>query len=117
MKKKTLLLLIVMIMAVMVTGCTRAMRDTFTRSRAAENGRIMRHIIVQNSRTDRLIWEGTGMMNLRNASNGDYEIIIWHDNNETTRELFNGRDNYIHVHDMTNDEITKYKASIYKHGE
>jgi hypothetical protein len=115
MKKKSFFVFVMIVLAViMISGCTKAERDTWTRRKAAENGQIMRHIVVRNSRSDRLIWANTGTMNLENSSNGDYEIIIWSDNGEITRELFNGRDNYIHVHDMTQAEINEYKRFAVK---
>jgi hypothetical protein len=104
---------IIISLSLSFNGCTMSKWNTITRNFAAENGKIMREVTVKNGRTDKIIWRGIGIMNLENSDNGDYEIMTWHETGEITRDLFNGRDNYIHVHDMTVEENKAYREGRY----
>jgi hypothetical protein len=95
-------LLVMLSLVFTLESCTKAQRDSYARRKAAENGKIERHVIVRNSLTDRIRWEGTGIMNLENSSDGDYEILLW-EQSGSRRVLFNGRFNDIVVEDLSSD--------------
>jgi hypothetical protein len=110
MKRIVLFMLALALLFGGLTSCTKAERETQSRKKAAENGQLLRTVRVWNARSDHLIWQGEGFINLQNSSNGDYEVLAWYPDGTTSRDLFNGRDNYIHVHDMTVAEQAKYRA-------
>jgi hypothetical protein len=91
--------IIVLGVALLFSGCTKAERESYTRRIAAENGRINRHVVVGNSRTGEILWEGEGKINLENSSNGGYTLLIFAPEG-SRRVLVNGRDNWIVVEDM-----------------
>ena len=74
MKKIIAILLVMVCMAGVLTGCTAADDVNYNLSQAADNFEVVRKITVYNARTDMIVMEMEGLMSLSNNSTS--ELVV-----------------------------------------
>lgn len=74
MKKIIAILLVLVCMMSVLTGCTEADNVNYNLSQAADNFEVVRKITVYNARTDMIVMEMEGLMSLSN--NGASELVV-----------------------------------------
>lgn len=95
MKKRivSIVLLIVMV-ATLITGCTEAEQVSYNVSQEADNFNVTRRITVINMRTDKPIFELIGNFSLQNSTTNELEVIV-----ESEKNVY--RKHYIYLNDWT----------------
>ena len=74
MKKVIAILLVMVCLVGVLTGCTAADDVNYNLSQAADNFEVVRKITVYNARTDMIIMEMEGLMSLSNNSTS--ELVV-----------------------------------------
>ncbi len=74
MKKVIAILLVMVCLVSVLTGCTAADDVNYNLSQAADNFEVVRKITVYNARTDMIIMEMEGLMSLSNNSTS--ELVV-----------------------------------------
>lgn len=74
MKKLLAFVLVIMICACCLVGCTQAENVNYNLSQAADNFECLRKITVYNARTDLIVMEMEGYMSLSNTSTS--ELVV-----------------------------------------
>ena len=72
--KKFYLILAMLFVTVMLTGCTEADRVNYNISKQADYFESVRRVTVYNARTDKVIFEIEGLMSISNSSGG--ELVV-----------------------------------------
>ena len=75
MKKKAVLIVLILTLAVVLTACTEADRVTRNISKEADNFNVTRRVTIYNTRTDKILLEVIGNLSVQ-KSNGDIDLII-----------------------------------------
>ena len=75
MKKKSLLLAALLLIAFVVTGCMEADRVSNNLSKEADNFNITRRVTIYNTRTDKILLEIIGNLSVQHSS-GDIDLIV-----------------------------------------
>lgn len=73
--KKIIAIVICLMMAVGLIGCTEAEKVSHNVSKEADNFNVTRRVTVYNTRTDKLILEVIGNLSVQ-KSHGDVDIIV-----------------------------------------
>ena len=92
MKKIIAILLVLVCMMGVLTGCTEAENVNYNLSQAADNFEVVRKITVYNARTDMIIMEMEGYMSLSNNSTS--ELVVTCRTGETEYKK-----NYVYLND------------------
>ena len=92
MKKVIAILLVMVCMMGVLTGCTEAENVNYNLSQAADNFEVVRKITVYNARTDMIIMEMEGYMSLSNNSTS--ELVVTCRTGETEYKK-----NYVYLND------------------
>ena len=93
MKKIIAILLVMMCLIGMLTGCTTAASDVnHNLSQAADNFEVVRKITVYNARTDMIVMEMEGLMSLSNNSSSELVVTC-----KTGEDEY--RKNYVYLND------------------
>ena len=93
MKKIIAILLVVMCLVGVLTGCTTAASDVnHNLSQAADNFEVVRKITVYNARTDMIIMEMEGLISLSNNSSSELVVTC-----KTGEDEY--RKNYVYLND------------------
>ena len=74
MKKTISLILMLICVVMMLTGCTEADRVNYNISKQADYFESVRRVTVYNARTDKVIFEIEGLMSISNSSGG--ELVV-----------------------------------------
>lgn len=116
MRKIRFLLAALAITATTFTGCTEASTVNYNISRQAEYFECQRRITVYNARTDTIILEMEGCMNISNNENGELVVTV-----KTGASTY--KKNYVYlneytlyvVEDITGTLTNPYDYKIYFH--
>lgn len=116
MRKIRFLLAALAIAATTFTGCTEASTVNYNISRQAEYFECQRRITVYNARTDTIILEMEGCMNISNNENGELVVTV-----KTGASTY--KKNYVYlneytlyvVEDITGTLTNPYDYKIYFH--
>lgn len=92
MKKIVCVLLTIMLMVSILTGCTEAETVNHNLSQAADNFQCLRKITVYNARTDLIVMEMEGYMSLSNNTTSELVVTCMTGVNEY-------RKNYIYLNE------------------
>lgn len=92
--KKFYLILAMLFVVVMLTGCTEADHVNYNISKQADYFETERRITVYNARTDKVILEAEGFMSITN--NGAHELVITCKTGPNTYKK-----NYVYLNDYT----------------
>lgn len=69
------LLTMIIILAILLAGCTEVNRVSYNIGQEADNFNVTRRIVVYNARTDKLVFELIGNFSLLNNYSNELEII------------------------------------------
>lgn len=95
MKKKILALVAMLLVVVVVlTGCSEASKVNYNLSKSADYFNVMRRITVYNARTDNVILEIEGLMALDNDETNELVVTC-----KTGPETY--KKNYVYLNDYT----------------
>ena len=116
MRKIRFLLAALVVAATTFTGCTEASTVDYNISRQAEYFECQRRITVYNARTDNIILEMEGCMNISNNENGELVVTV-----KTGANTY--KKNYVYlneytlyvVEDITGTLTNPYDYKIYFH--
>ena len=92
MKKVIAILLVMVCLVSVLTGCTAADDVNYNLSQAADNFEVVRKITVYNARTDMIIMEMEGLMSLSNNSTSELVVTCRTGENEYKK-------NYVYLND------------------
>ena len=73
--KKTIIIVMLIILAVVLTGCDQADRVSTNVSKEADNFNVTRRVTVFNTRSDTVLLEIIGNLSIKHSS-GDVDIIV-----------------------------------------
>lgn len=94
MKKKIISIIAIVLISVILVGCSEASKVNYNMSKQADYFDIERRIVVYNARTDKVIFEAEGYMSVSNNSNGELVVTCKTGPNQY-------RKNYIYLNDYT----------------
>lgn len=84
----------VLLIGMVLTGCSEASQVSMNISKEADNFNVTRRLTVMNARTDTVMLEITGTFALKNNSSNELEVII-----ETAEGKY--RKDYVYLNDYT----------------
>lgn len=118
MKKTIALLLIMVCVAVCLTACSEADKVNTNISKQAEYFECERRITVYNARTDNVILEAEGYMNLANNSSNELVVTVKTGPNSYKKNYvyLNNYTMYV-VEDITGTHTDPYHYKLYFHTE
>ena len=113
MKRVIVVILTLVVMAVMLTGCTEAENVSYNISQEADNFNVTRRLAVINARTDEPVFELIGNFSLKNNTYNELEIIC-----ETAPNTYKKHFVYLNewtiyvVEDVSGAYVDKYKYEV-----
>lgn len=114
MKKIIAILLVMVCMVGVLTGCTAADDVNYNLSQAADNFEVVRKITVYNARTDMIIMEMEGLMSLSNNSTSELVVTCKTGEDEYKKNYVYLNDYVIYVvEDITNTVTDPYHYKIH----
>lgn len=114
MRKKFLLVVLSVLMAVSLCGCTEASRVSYNLSQQADNFNDIRQVTVINCLQGDVLFQMTGKMSIT-ADMGDnqLEIVVEDENGEYKKHFIGLSDNVTYVvEDITAGDVSKYKYTL-----
>ena len=114
MKKIIAILLVMVCMAGVLTGCTAADDVNYNLSQAADNFEVVRKITVYNARTDMIVMEMEGLMSLSNNSTSELVVTCKTGEDEYKKNYVYLNDYVIYVvEDITGTVTDPYHYKIH----
>lgn len=116
MKKVLVLILLLVAVATMMTGCSEADKVNHNLSKDAEYFNVERKITVYNARTDTVILEAEGYMNISNDSHNELVVTCKTGPNTYKKNYvyLNSYTLYV-VEDITGSHTDPYHYQLYFH--
>lgn len=113
-KLKILILIGIMILgAILLTGCTQVNRVSHNIGQEADNFNVTRRIVVYNARTDKIVFELIGNFSLKNNMSNELEIICEIDNNVYKKHFVYLNDYTLYVvEDVSGAYVDKYHYEV-----
>jgi hypothetical protein len=113
MKKIVSLLVILILMILVLCGCTEVNRVSYNIKQQADNFNVTRRIVVMNARTDTVMFELIGNFSLQNNASNELEIICEVDNNVYKKHFIYLNDYTIYVvEDVSGAYVDKYHYEV-----
>ena len=115
MKKIKIISLIVILMlgALILTGCTEVNRVSHNIGQEADNFNVTRRIVVYNARTDKIVFELIGNFSLQNNTSNELEIICEIDNNVYKKHFVYLNEYTLYViEDVSGAYVDKYHYEV-----
>lgn len=111
--KIVILLGIIILVAIVLTGCTEVNRVSSNIKQEADNFNVTRRIVVYNARTDKIVFELIGNFSLQNNTSNELEIICEVDNNVYKKHFvyLNEYTLYV-VEDVSGAYVDKYHYEV-----
>lgn len=112
---KKIVILLIMVCALLFTGCREAQRVSHNLSRQADNFNITRRLTVFNMRTDRCIMTMTGKMSIQNEGNNELAVIVEIDRKNNVYQkhfIYLNEWTMYTVEDVTGAEVSRYSYEI-----
>lgn len=111
--KIVILLEIIILGAILLTGCTEVDRVSSNIKQEADNFNVTRRIVVYNARTDKIVFELIGNFSLQNNTSNELEIICEVDNNVYKKHFvyLNEYTLYV-VEDVSGAYVDKYHYEV-----
>ena len=114
MKKIIAILLVMVCLVSVLTGCTAADDVNYNLSQAADNFEVVRKITVYNARTDMIIMEMEGLMSLSNNSTSELVVTCKTGESEYKKNYVYLNDYVIYVvEDITGTVTDPYHYKIH----
>ena len=111
--KKILTIALLVVLAVVLVGCTQAERVTYNLRQEADDFNIRRRITVFNTRTDRALMQITGLLAIDVDSDGDLNITIEKAPGEYVLNYAHlSTDTTYIVEQIETKEVSRYKYEI-----
>lgn len=118
MKKVITILMIVVIMATCLVGCSEAEKVNYNISRQAQYFECERRITVYNARTDTVIFVAEGYMDISNNSTNELVVTFKVGANEYKKNYIYLNDWTLYVvEDITGTHTDPYHYKMYFHTE
>lgn len=116
MKKKIGILTVLVLVVLLVTGCTEADKVNVNISKQADYFQSERKITVYNARTDKIIMEAEGYMSISNNSNQELvcTVKVGPDTYKKNYIYLNQYTMYV-VEDITGTHTDPYHYKLYFH--
>lgn len=111
--KKIILIGIILLGALVLTGCRQANRVGYNLGQEADNFNITRRIVVYNARTDKVVFELIGNFSLKNNATNELEIICEVDNNVYKKHFIYLNEYTLYVvEDVSGAYVDKYHYEV-----
>lgn len=112
MKKVFLLILVMLSLAVALTGCREAERVSHNLSKEADMFNVTRRVTVYNTRTDKILLEVIGNLSVQSSS-GDIDLIVEVGPGQYKKHFINlnGWTTYV-VEDVSGAFVDKYHYEV-----
>ncbi|MCI9152061.1 MAG: hypothetical protein HFI42_16650 [Lachnospiraceae bacterium] len=111
--KKIVVLLVGLIMALTVAGCTEADQVSYNVSQEADNFNVLRRFAVINTRTDKVEFELIGAFSLDATGYPKISVIVEKDDGEYLKHIIGlNEDTFYIVEDIGGAAVNKYKYEI-----
>ena len=118
MRKIIAIIALVVLTCVMLVGCSEADKVNVNISKQAEYFECERRITVYNARTDKIIMEAEGYMNLANNSTRELVVTVKTGPNEYKKNYVYLNDYTMYVvEDITGTHTDPYHYKLYFHTE
>ena len=118
MKKIIAILMVIMVMAVCLVGCTEAEKVNHNISKQAQYFECERRITVYNARTDTIIFVAEGYMDISNDSANELVVTFKTGPNEYKKNYIYLNDWTLYVvEDITGTHTDPYHYKMYFHTE
>lgn len=113
MKKRIVFVVAILMVAVMLAGCSQAARVSANVSKEADNFNVQRRISVINVRTDKPLLEVIGLLSVQKTGDGDLDIIMEVSPNVYKKHFveLNAWTTYV-VEDISGAYVDKYHYEI-----
>ena len=112
MKKVFLLILVMLLLAVALTGCREAERVSHNLSKEADMFNVTRRVTVYNTHTDKVLLEVIGNLSVQSSS-GDIDLIVEVGPGQYKKHFINlnGWTTYV-VEDVSGAFVDKYHYEV-----
>ena len=116
MKKKIALILMLVCIALLFTGCTEADKVNYNISKQADYFESVRRVTVYNARTDKVIFEIEGLMSISNNAGGELVVTCKVDEGQYKKNYVFLNDYTLYVvEDITGTVTDPYHYKVYMH--
>lgn len=114
MKRKIIALVMVLVLAISMAGCTEAEKVSYNLSQEADNFNEIRQITVINCIQGDVLFQMTGKMSIYADSTDNQLEIVVEDENGTYKKHFIGLSNNVTyvIEDVTAEMVDKYKYTL-----
>lgn len=112
MQKKMYSLMLVL-MVLILTGCTQSDKVSYNISKEADNFNILRRVAVINTRTDKIEFEVIGKISVDTSSSSKLVIVAETDEHVYKKHLVNLTEwNMYIVEDLEGADVNQYKYEV-----
>lgn len=116
MRKFVALVMVLVVVAMVFTGCSEAGKVNYNLSKQADYFECERRITVYNARTDKVILEAEGYMSLSNNSNNELVVTVKTGPSEYKKNYIYLNDYTLYVvEDITGTHTDPYHYKLYFH--
>lgn len=114
MKKMLSVIVSIMVVMFLLTGCSEADRVSSNLSKEADNFNDIRQVTVINCLQGDVLFQMTGKMSIKaDMSDNQLEIVVEDENGEYKKHFIGLSDNVTYVvEDITSKEVSKYKYTL-----
>lgn len=114
MKKKIIVLLMSMIIALPLAGCNEAERVSYNLSQQADNFNVLRQVTVINCIANDVVFQMTGKMSIAaDTSENQLEMVVENEDGTYSKHIIGLSDNVTYVvEDIDTNYVEKYKFVI-----
>lgn len=113
MKKIVSLVIILILVLIVLCGCTEINRVSHNIKQQADNFNVTRRIVVMNARTDTVMFELIGNFSLQNNTSNELEIVCEVDNNVYKKHFIYLNDYTLYVvEDVSGAYVDKYHYEV-----
>lgn len=114
MKKKIIVLLMSMIIALPLAGCNEAERVSYNLSQQADNFNVLRQVTVINCIANDVVFQMTGKMSITaDISENQLEMVVENEDGTYSKHIIGLSDNVTYVvEDIDTNYVEKYKFVI-----
>lgn len=114
MKKIIMIMLAIVLMGVVLTGCTQADRVSHNLSKEADNFNVVRQLTVINCIEGDVLFQMTGKMSIKaDVADNQLEVIIENENGLYKKHFIGLSDNVTYVvEDLDITNVSKYRYTL-----
>ena len=114
MKKIIMIMLAIVLMGVVLTGCTQADRVSHNLSKEADNFNVVRQLTVINCIEGDVLFQMTGKMSIKaDVADNQLEVIVENENGLYKKHFIGLSDNVTYVvEDLDITNVSKYRYTL-----